>query len=123
MIKDNALYTKTDEWALIEGKTAKIGISSYAAMHLGDIVFLELPTLGKTLTAGETFGAIESVKSASDLYSPLSGKVIAINDTLVQEPQKINDSPFDAWMIEIELSNPTEAQSLLSVSDYESQLE
>lgn len=122
MNKNDVLYLDTHEWVHIEGNKAKIGISSYAAMHLGDIVFFDLPTLGQSFKKGDVFAAVESVKSASDLYMPLSGKVTLVNQQLDSEPQLINEDPFGNFIIEIELSNPEEAASLLSVSDYEATL-
>lgn len=122
MNKNTVKYSKTDEWAFVDGKTVKVGISSYAAMHLGDIVFLKLPEVGKLVTAGNPFGAIESVKSASDLYSPVTGKVVAVNTILSNQPELINQDPFATWIVEIEFSDASELDTLLTVSAYEAQL-
>lgn len=122
MNKNDVLYLDTHEWVFIEGNKAKVGISSYAAMHLGDIVFFDLPSVGQSFKKGDVFAAVESVKSASDLYMPLSGKVIAVNTALDQEPQLINEDPFGNFIVEIELSNPEESNSLLNVTDYEATL-
>lgn len=122
MNKNDVLYLDTHEWVFIEGNKAKVGISSYAAMHLGDIVFFDLPSVGQSFKKGDVFAAVESVKSASDLYMPLSGKVVAVNTSLDQEPQLINEDPFGNFIVEIELSNPEEANSLLNVTDYEATL-
>lgn len=122
MNKNDVLYLDTHEWVFIEGNKAKVGISSYAAMHLGDIVFFDLPSVGQSFKKGDVFAAVESVKSASDLYMPLSGKVVAVNTSLDQEPQLINEDPFGNFIVEIEISNPEEANSLLNVTDYESTL-
>ncbi|WIF88890.1 glycine cleavage system protein GcvH [Acholeplasma laidlawii] len=122
MNKNDVLYLDTHEWVFIEGNKAKVGISSYAAMHLGDIVFFDLPSVGQSFKKGDVFAAVESVKSASDLYMPLSGKVVAVNTSLDQEPQLINEDPFGNFIVEIEISNPEEANSLLNVTDYEATL-
>lgn len=122
MNKNDVLYLDTHEWVFIEGNKAKVGISSYAAMHLGDIVFFDLPSVGQSFKKGDVFAAVESVKSASDLYMPLSGKVVAVNTSLDQEPQLINEDPFGNFIVEIELSNPEESNSLLNVTDYEATL-
>lgn len=122
MNKNDVLYLDTHEWVLLEGNKAKVGISSYAAMHLGDIVFFDLPSVGQSFKKGDVFAAVESVKSASDLYMPLSGKVVAVNTSLDQEPQLINEDPFGNFIVEIEISNPEEANSLLNVTDYEATL-
>ncbi|ABX81018.1 glycine cleavage system protein GcvH [Acholeplasma laidlawii] len=122
MNKNDVLYLDTHEWVFIEGNKAKVGISSYAAMHLGDIVFFDLPSVGQSFKKGDVFAAVESVKSASDLYMPLSGKVLAVNTALDQEPQLINEDPFGNFIVEIELSNPEESNSLLNVTDYEATL-
>lgn|SRR5690554_1469505 len=122
MNKNDVLYLDTHEWVFIEGNKAKVGISSYAAMHLGDIVFFDLPSVGQSFKKGDVFAAVESVKSASDLYMPLSGKVLAVNTALDQEPQLINEDPFGNFIVEIEISNPEESNSLLNVTDYEATL-
>lgn len=122
MNKNDVLFLDTHEWVFIEGNKAKVGISSYAAMHLGDIVFFDLPSVGQSFKKGDVFAAVESVKSASDLYMPLSGKVVAVNTSLDQEPQLINEDPFGNFIVEIEISNPEEANSLLNVTDYEATL-
>lgn len=106
-------YIKSDE------DRALIGISHYAAEQLGDIVFVELPELGQVIEKGETFGSIESVKAASDLYMPITGEVIGINTQLADEPNLVNDNPYgDGWMIEIAVTKPTEIDTLLSPDDY-----
>ena len=113
----NLLYADTHEWVKIEGKQAMIGITEYAQNSLGDITFIELPSPGAILNAGDEMGVVESVKAASDLYSPVSGKVTAINDQLADHPELINQSPYgDGWMIRVELSaQPT---GLLSAEAY-----
>lgn len=112
-------YTKEHEWLKSDGKTATIGITSYAQDSLGDIVFVELPKVGTELSAGKTFGSVESVKAVSDLYAPASGTVTEINGELATAPEKINKDAHSAWMIKIALKNPGDLNSLLSASDYE----
>ena len=112
-------YTSDDEWVKIEGNTATIGITDFAQDQLSDIVYLELPAEGDTLSAGESFGVVESVKAASDLYAPLSGTVTAVNDDLVDAPEEINDDPYAAWMVKIELSNDAETADLMDATAYE----
>jgi glycine cleavage system H protein len=112
-------YTKEHEWLALDGTTGTIGITHYAQNSLGDIVFVELPKVGAELTAGKTFGTVESVKAVSDLYAPVSGTVTAINEELATSPEKVNASPHAAWMVKITLANPSEADGLLSAEDYE----
>ena len=113
-------YTKEHEWTKIEGDTATIGITDFAQSALGDIVFVELPEVGKTLTHHQTFGVVESIKSVSDLFSPLAGTVLEVNKDLINAPERCNTEPYgNAWMIKVKLSNPSEVNSLLSASDYQ----
>jgi len=112
-------YTKEHEWLKADGKTATIGITSYAQDSLGDIVFVDLPKIGAELSAGKTFGSVESVKAVSDLYAPASGTVTEINGELATAPEKINKDAHGSWMIKITLKNPSELNSLLSATDYE----
>ncbi|HJU12611.1 MAG TPA: glycine cleavage system protein GcvH [Candidatus Binataceae bacterium] len=112
-------YTKEHEWLKSDGKTATIGITSYAQDSLGDIVFVDLPKVGTELTAGKAFGSVESVKAVSDLYAPASGTVTEINSELATAPEKINKDAHGSWMVKISLKNPAELSSLLSASDYE----
>jgi glycine cleavage system H protein len=112
-------YTKDHEWMKIEGDTAVIGITDFAQSSLGDIVFVELPEVGKTLNHHQTFGVVESIKSVSDLFSPVAGTVLEINNGLVNSPELCNAEPYgNAWMIKLKLSNPSEVNALLSASDY-----
>lgn len=98
-------YTKTHEWITVEGKTATVGITDFAQAQLGDVVFLELPNPGRKVAPGETFGVIESVKAASDLYSPVSGKVTAVNEKLSGNPELVNSDPYgDGWIARVELA-------------------
>jgi glycine cleavage system H protein len=112
-------YTKEHEWIKADGKTATIGITNYAQESLGDIVFVELPQQGTELTAGKTFGSVESVKAVSDLFAPASGTVTEVNGELATAPEKINQDAHGAWMLKITLKNPAELNSLLSAADYE----
>src|SRR5437870_13551963 len=112
-------YTKEHEWLKSDGKTATIGITSYAQDSLGDIVFVELPKVGAELSAGKTFGSVESVKAVSDLYAPASGTVTEVNGELATAPEKINQDAHGAWMLKMKLQNPGELNALLSSADYE----
>ena len=112
-------YTKEHEWIKADGNTATIGITHYAQESLGDIVFVELPKVGGEITAGKTFGSVESVKAVSDLYAPASGTVTEVNGELATAPEKINKDAHSAWMLQITLKNPGELNSLLSAADYE----
>lgn len=112
-------YTKEHEWIKADGNNATIGITTYAQESLGDIVFVDLPKAGAEITAGKTFGSVESVKAVSDLYAPASGTVTAVNADLATAPEKINKDAHGAWMIKITLKNPGDLNSLLSAADYE----
>jgi glycine cleavage system H protein len=112
-------YTKEHEWIKAEGNTATIGITNYAQESLGDIVFVELPKVGAEITAGKTFGSVESVKAVSDLYAPATGTVTEVNGDLATAPEKINKDAHSAWMMKVTLKNPGELNSLLSAADYE----
>ena len=115
----NYRYTKEHEWLDVSGTTGTVGITDYAQNTLGDIVFVELPKVGDTVTGGATFGSVESVKAVSDLYSPVSGTVTAINEELATSPDKVNEDAHTAWMIKIELSDPAQVDSLLDAATYE----
>lgn len=112
-------YTKEHEWLSIEGTTGSIGITDYAQNSLGDIVFVELPKVGDTLEAGAIFGSIESVKSVSDLFAPVSGTVIDINETLTAAPETINADANTTWIMKLTLADPTQADALLDATAYE----
>ncbi|WKX87911.1 hypothetical protein Q1695_007934 [Nippostrongylus brasiliensis] len=113
-------YTKKHEWVLVDGKHGTVGITDFAAEQLGDIVFVELPEKDSKVVKGESTGAVESVKAASDIYAPASGIVIEKNDILEQNPGKINKSPFDeGWLYKVELSNVSELSELLSEKEYQ----
>jgi glycine cleavage system H protein len=112
-------YTKEHEWLKIDGKTGVIGITDYAQNSLGDIVFVELPKVGSEISAGKTFGSVESVKAVSDLFAPVSGKVTEINEALNTAPEQVNKDANATWMIKVELKDASEASGLLSTADYE----
>lgn len=112
-------YTKEHEWIQADGASATIGITSYAQDSLGDIVFVELPKVGSEITAGKTFGTVESVKAVSDLFAPATGTVTEVNGELATAPEKINKDAHSAWMIKVTLKNPGELSGLLSAADYE----
>ena len=115
----NLLYSKDHEWVLsLEGNRVRIGISDYAQNSLGDIVFVENPEEGDNVTVSETMGSIESVKAVSDLVSPVSGSVVLVNEELEDSPESINEKPYEAWLVEVELSNPDELNSLLKEDEY-----
>lgn len=114
---ENLLYSKSHEWTRVEGDEAVIGITDYAQDQLGDITFVEMPEVGDTLEAGDELGSVESVKAASELYMPVSGEIVAINEALEDEPEMVNASPFEnGWLIRIKLTS--EPEGLLSASDY-----
>ncbi|MDQ7064007.1 MAG: glycine cleavage system protein GcvH [candidate division KSB1 bacterium] len=114
------LYTKEHEWVSVDDNVATIGITDYAQGELGDIVFVELPKVGDQTRQMEPFGTIEAVKAVSELYAPVTGKVVAINEELQESPELINQDPYGkGWMIKVELSNPEELDKLLSPKDYE----
>jgi glycine cleavage system H protein len=115
----NYKYTKEHEWLSIDGTTGTIGITDYAQNSLGDIVFVELPKVGDTLESGATFGSIESVKSVSDLFAPVSGTVTEINETLTSAPETINADANTTWIIKLTLSDPSQLDSLLDAAAYE----
>ncbi|MFN8521281.1 MAG: glycine cleavage system protein GcvH [Chloroflexota bacterium] len=112
-------YSDDHEWLRPEGGEGLVGITRYAADELGDVVFVELPAVGRTLTRGETFGVIESVKTASDLYSPVSGEVIAVNGELAGAPQLVNEAPYEGgWLIRLRLADPSESELLRDADGY-----
>ena len=114
------LYAKSHEWVKIEGSAATIGLTDYAQHELGDLVFVNLPQEGDALTAGETFADVESVKAVSDVFSPVSGTVSAINEALLDAPQTINEGPYDAWFIKAE--GVSKQEELLTAAEYEAYL-
>lgn len=112
-------YTKDHEWVKVDGDEATVGITDFAQGELGDIVYVEIETEGDTIDANEVFGTVEAVKTVSDLFMPLSGEIIAVNEDLEDTPEKVNESPYEeGWMIKIKLSDLSELDSLLSADDY-----
>jgi glycine cleavage system H protein len=113
-------YTREHEWAKIEGKRARVGITHFAQDQLGDVVFVELPKVGTRVTQLKTFGVVESVKAVSDLFAPLSGVVVEVNQELTQQPERVNRDPYGAgWLVVVELSSPAEVEKLMSAQQYE----
>jgi glycine cleavage system H protein len=120
MYPENFRYTKEHEWVRVEGDTGVVGITDHAQEQLGDIVYVDLPKPGTLLEQGKPMGSVESVKAVSDIYAPVSGEVIAVNDMLATVPEKLNADPHgDAWLVKIKLSAPGEIQQLLSAGDYQ----
>ncbi|MEW9033791.1 MAG: glycine cleavage system protein GcvH [Planifilum fimeticola] len=113
-------YSEEHEWLKVEeGGRARIGITDFAQSELGDIVFVELPEVGDEVTAGEPFGSVESVKTVSELYAPVSGKVVEVNEALADSPENVNTSPYgDGWMIVVEMSDPSQVDQLLTAEQY-----
>jgi glycine cleavage system H protein len=111
-------YSKDHEWIILAGGEGRVGITNYAQKQLGDVVFLELPEVGRTLKAGEVFGTIESVKAVSELFAPVSGQVTAVNTALVAKPETVNKDPNGSWMIVLKVSNPEEEKNLLDETQY-----
>tara|TARA_R110002049_G_scaffold37766_10_gene118273 strand:- start:3604 stop:3981 length:378 start_codon:yes stop_codon:yes gene_type:complete len=116
-------YTKEHEWIKIDGDIATVGITDYAQSELGDIVYVEIETVGDTLSHGEVFGTVEAVKTVSDLFMPLSGEVIEMNEDLDGSPESVNDDAYGSgWMVKIKLSNPSEVEDLLSAEAYQAEI-
>jgi glycine cleavage system H protein len=121
MYPENFRYTKEHEWVLAEDGTGTVGITDHAQEELGDIVYVDLPKVGAHVEAGKTLGSVESVKAVSDIYSPVSGEVVEINQTLAEAPEKLNADPHGAaWLVKIKLSAPAEIENLMSAADYQS---
>lgn len=119
IIKDDLLYTEEHEWISVDNNTATIGVTDFAQSSLGDIVFVELPDADSTFDAGDSFGVVESIKSVSDLYTPVSGKVLDKNLEIEEAPEKINENAFAAWLVKVELSDTSELDKLMSALDYQ----
>ena len=123
-IPPERLYTEEHEWVLIEDEYATMGITAYAQEQLGDVVYVELPEVGRQVKRMEEFAVVESVKAASDIYSPLSGEVVEVNETLDNAPELLNKEPYGAgWICRIKLADPKEAEKLLLPEDYRNQME
>jgi glycine cleavage system H protein len=111
-------YTKDHEWVRVSGSQAHVGITDYAQKQLGDVVYLELPEVGRTVKKGDVFGTIESVKAVSELYAPVGGEVTEVNSALTERPETVNKDPHGSWMIALKVSNPDEASALLDSTKY-----
>ena len=112
-------YTKEHEWIRVEGNTGAIGITDFAQQQLGDVVYVELPEVGTTLTAGQVFGTIESVKAVSELFAPVSGEVVEVNTGVKDHPDHVNSHPHDTWMVKVKLGNTGELSGLMDTAAYE----
>jgi glycine cleavage system H protein len=122
-VPEDCRYLESHEWARREGGTARVGITDFAQDELGDVVFVELPEVGATVERDGEFGVVESIKAVSDLYAPVSGEVTAVNETLFDEPELVNEAPFgDGWMIEVDLADDSEIDDLLSPDEYSEQI-
>ncbi len=122
MYPSDLKYTKDHEWVRVDGGTGTVGITHFAQQQLGDVVYVELPEVGTTLTIGQPFGTIESVKAVSELFAPVSGTVTAVNTDIKDRPDAVNSAPHDTWMIKVELANPADADALMGAADYEATL-
>jgi len=117
---EDVKYSKEHEWVLVEGKVATVGVTDYAQDQLGDIVFVELPAVGDKVSKEDAFGVVESVKAVSDIYAPVSGKVLEVIDDLPENPEMLNEDPYgDGWIIKIEMSDPEELDDLMNAAEYE----
>ena len=117
-IAEDLLYSESHEWVKVDGNVAIVGVSDFAQGEMGDITYVEMPDLDDEISAGDDFGALESVKTSSELVAPVSGKVIARNDVLEDEPERINEDPYGAWIIKVEMSDKSELDALLNASAY-----
>ena len=119
-IPDDLHYSKDHEWVRVEGNIAVVGITDYAQDSLGDVVYVELPKAGDEFAANESFGSVESVKAVSEVFSPVSGEIVGVNEALADEPEMVNQDPYGkGWMIRVQMSNPGEVDSLLTAAEYE----
>jgi len=118
MYPSDCKYTKDHEWIRVAGDAGRVGITDYAQKQLGDVVYLDLPQVGRALKVGESFGTVESVKAVSELYSPVSGVVKAVNSALTEKPEQVNGDPHASWMIEVTLASPGELDALMSAEQY-----
>ncbi|HBV23013.1 MAG TPA: glycine cleavage system protein GcvH [Jeotgalicoccus sp.] len=117
-------YSEDHEWIKVEGNTVTIGITDFAQSELGDIVFVELPEEGDDISTGDSFGSVESVKTVSELYAPVSGSIVAVNEELEDSPELVNESPYEgAWMLKVELSDESELDNLLDAAGYQAVIE
>jgi glycine cleavage system H protein len=123
MYPENYRYTKEHEWVLVEGGNGTVGITHHAQSELGDIVYVDLPKVGATFSQGTSFGSVESVKAVSDIYAPVSGEVIEVNEALASTPEKLNEDPHGAaWLVKFKLTAPEEIEKLLTASGYQEYL-
>jgi len=119
MYPEDCLYTKEHEWIKVKGNIGVIGITDYAQESLGDIVFIDLPEVGEKYDAGDPFGTVESVKAVSDIYTPVTGEVVEVNERLKEQPEKLNEDPYgEAWLIKIKVANPHELEDLITAEEY-----
>ena len=118
MYPSDLKYTKDHEWVRLDGGEASVGITDFAQRQLGDVVFVELPMVGRQLKQGEVFGTIESVKAVSELYAPVSGEVVEVNTALKTRPEAVNANPHESWMVVVKLANPGETSALLDATQY-----
>jgi glycine cleavage system H protein len=118
MYPSDRRYTKDHEWIAVTGNLGRVGITDYAQKQLGDVVFVELPDVGRAVSQGQAAGTIESVKAVSELYSPVSGKVVAVNPAVAPQPELVNKDPHGTWLYDIELSNPSDVDTLLNNDQY-----
>lgn len=124
VVVDDLRYSKSHEWAKVEGDTVVVGITHHAQEALGDVVFVELPEVGKVISQGESFGSVESVKAVSDVYSPVSGEIVEVNSELSESPGLVNKGPFEeGWMMKLKVKDPSEIQSLLDAEKYKKHIE
>ena len=123
-VPDDLRYTKDHEWVRVEEGRARVGITDYAQDALGDVVFVQVPNVGETVASGASFGEVESTKSVSDVYAPLSGTVVEVNDDLADAPQRLNEDPYgEGWLCVIELSDPSEVDGLMDAAAYRALIE
>lgn len=119
-LPDDCLFTKGHDWIRIEGDTGIVGITDFAQSELGDIIFVEYPDIGQTVAQNDPFGTIEAVKTVADLFAPVSGEIVGVNEALEDAPETVNEDPYgDGWLVKIKLSNSVEKENLLSAQDYE----
>jgi len=122
-VPDELRYLESHEWTTADGDTVRVGVSDFAQDELGDVVFVELPEVGDEVTAGEPFGVVESIKAVSDLYAPVSGEVVAVNEDLFDRPELVNEDPYgDGWMLEVEPADGGDAEGLLDAEAYDAQI-
>ncbi|MDO4826661.1 MAG: glycine cleavage system protein GcvH [Bacteroidia bacterium] len=117
-VKEGLLYSESHEWVKVEGNIAVVGVSDFAQAEMGDITYVDLPSEGDVLSKDEDFGALESVKASSDLYAPVSGTVVEVNSALEETPEKINEDPYGAWIVKIEMKDPSELDDLMAPDVY-----